>query len=401
MQKIKNNVVGSEKIEWRKLQWFQVKLKNLSESNLQKLKNSLKKGFISGFKATYLNDQLFILDGHNRQTAMTQLENEGFQFDDLLPVEIIDCGNSKKRAAEILLQINSHYAKITNEGLDEFVAEFDVDLSTINTDFELPDIDLDNFCFSENELTDEQLNDCPEIQEEAITQLGDLFLIDGKHRLLCGDCTLKENIEFLMDGKKADMVFTDPPYDIKNEDYAESIFLNTENSHIFVMHDDIGIIKYLKKSQLEFKRFYIADFTFSCPRGNDPYLRHILISQEVKGDFIKHQNMYDGFSSIIKIDYRGNLKDEKLHNHQKSIEFINKFINHFSKKNNIILDLFLGSGSTLIASEQNKRICYGTEIDEHYCDVILKRYKKLFPNADFRCLTNPDYNFNKLFENIN
>ena len=90
MQKIKNNVIGSEKIEWRKLQWLQGKLKNLSESNLQKLKNSLKKGFISGFKATYLNDQLFILDGHNRQTAMTQLENEGFQFDDLLPVEIID-----------------------------------------------------------------------------------------------------------------------------------------------------------------------------------------------------------------------------------------------------------------------------------------------------------------------
>jgi len=142
LQKIKNNVIGSEKIEWRKLQWFQGKLKNLSESNLQKLKNSLKKGFISGFKATYLNDQLFILDGHNRQTAMTQLENEGFQFDDLLPVEIIDCNNSKKRAAEILLQINSHYAKITNEGLDEFVAEFDVDLSTINTDFELPDIYL-------------------------------------------------------------------------------------------------------------------------------------------------------------------------------------------------------------------------------------------------------------------
>ena len=156
MQKIKNNVIGSEKIEWRKLQWFQGKLKNLSESNLQKLKNSLKKGFISGFKATYLNDQLFILDGHNRQTAMTQLENEGFQFDDLLPVEIIDCNNSKKRAAEILLQINSHYAKITNEGLDEFAAEFDVDLSTINTEFELPDIYLN---FDENYDTEFSLPD--------------------------------------------------------------------------------------------------------------------------------------------------------------------------------------------------------------------------------------------------
>ena len=66
MQKIKNNVIGSEKIEWRKLQWFQGKLKNLSESNLQKLKNSLKKGFISGFKATYLNDQLFILERKNK-----------------------------------------------------------------------------------------------------------------------------------------------------------------------------------------------------------------------------------------------------------------------------------------------------------------------------------------------
>ena len=192
MQKIKNNVIGSEKIEWRKLQWFQGKLKNLSESNLQKLKNSLKKGFISGFKATYLNDQLFILDGHNRQTAMTQLEKEGFQFDDLLPVEIIDCGNSKKRAAEILLQINSHYAKITNEGLDEFAAEFDVDLSTINTDFELPDID--------SFTADFNINDYLEKEEEKEKNINCKVIINvnsqDKQRLIEKLNLLKKEINF-------------------------------------------------------------------------------------------------------------------------------------------------------------------------------------------------------------
>ena len=123
---------------------------------------------------------------------MTQLENEGFQFDDLLPVEIIDCNNSKKRAAEILLQINSHYAKITNEGLDEFAAEFDVDLSTINTDFELPDID--------SFTADFNLNDYLEKEEEKEKNINCKVIIsvnsEYKQQLIEKLSLLKKEINF-------------------------------------------------------------------------------------------------------------------------------------------------------------------------------------------------------------
>ena len=91
-----------------------------------------------------------------------------------------------------------------------------------------------------------------------------------------------------------------------------------------------------------------------------------------------HKNMHDGFSSIIKMDYRFRLKDEKTdHKHQKSIQFIQKFIDHFSNEGFIVLDLFLGSGSTLIGSEKTNRKCYGMELDPKYCDVIIKRWQDL------------------------
>jgi DNA modification methylase len=126
-----------------------------------------------------------------------------------------------------------------------------------------------------------------------------------------------------------------------------------------------------------FDRFFIADFTFASPRGNDPYLRHILISHEKNGDAIAHQNMYDGLSSIIKMDYRGNLKDEKYHKHQKSIDFIQKFMKHYSIDNNVVMDLFVGSGATFVTAHQLKRKCYGMEIDEKYCQVVIDRMKQL------------------------
>jgi DNA modification methylase len=219
----------------------------------------------------------------------------------------------------------------------------------------------------------------PEGGVETNIVLGDLFEI-GEHRLLCGDSTDSDQVAKLMNGQKADMVFTDPPYDLENEDYHSNIYLFTENAHIFVMHDDKGIVNYLRLSNLEFSRFYVANFGFSSPRGNDPYLSHILISQEKNGKAIPHKNMHDGFRSIIPMEYRFRLKDDKTeHKHQKPIKFISTFIEHFTNNNAIILDLFLGSGSTMAASHQLKRKCYGMELDPKYCQVIVDRMKKLDP----------------------
>jgi DNA modification methylase len=181
----------------------------------------------------------------------------------------------------------------------------------------------------------------------------------------------------LVANDKIDMVFTDPPYDFDKDDKIASIIdLATHNSHIFIMHDDKGIVNYLRNSNFNFKRFFVLDIKIASPRGNDPYLRHILVSHEQKGDPIKHENQHDGLSSIIPINYRKNLKEERLHNHQKSIESITKFIKHYSKREQNILDLFGGSGSTLIACEQLERNCYMMELEPHNCDIIIKRFEE-------------------------
>jgi DNA modification methylase len=232
--------------------------------------------------------------------------------------------------------------------------------------------------------------------------LGDLIefeCTDGRaHRLICGDSTCSDSVSKLMNGEKADMAFTDPPYDLENENYHSNIYLFTENAHIFVMHDDKGIVNYLRLSNLEFSRFYVANFGFASSRGNDPYLSHILVSQEKNGKAIPHKNMHDGFRSIIKMEYRLRLKDDKTeHKHQKPIKFISTFIEHFSNNNAIILDLFLGSGSTMVAAHQLNRKCNGMELDPKYCQVIIDRMQKLDSTIKVK-INSKEYNYK--IENI-
>jgi DNA modification methylase len=299
-------------------------------------------------------------------------------------------GNMRLKACQEagLKEVWIEVANLTEQQKKEFTIKDNVGFGEWEWDMlanewdamELTDWGLDGFPFEDEVLEAEEDNfETPDEIETDIV-IGDLFQI-GEHRLLCGDSTDSDSVAKLMNGQKADMVFTDPPYDLENENYHSNIYLFTENAHIFVMHDDKGIVNYLRQSKLNFSRFYVANFGFSSPRGNDPYLSHILISQEKNGKAIPHKNLHDGFRSIIPMEYRFRLKDDKTeHKHQKPIKFIETFILHFSNDNSKILDLFLGSGSTMVASHQIKRKCYGMELDPKYCQVIIDRMKKLDPN---------------------
>ncbi|MBR2852829.1 MAG: ParB N-terminal domain-containing protein, partial [Clostridia bacterium] len=202
---------------------------------------------------------------------------------------------------------------------------------------------------------------------------GSLFRL-GNHRLMCGDATSSEMAAYLMGGQKADLVFTDPPYDLNESLYNHVLDENLENGHVFIMNDDVNTVRYLKNSTFKFEEFFVADFGFAALVNNRANLQHILVSHETKGEPFRPDISSDDFNSIIKMKYRGTLDDDRTgHFHQKSIAFIQLFIEKYAVRN--VLDIFGGSGSTLIACERSGKNCFMMEMEPSYCQMIIDRWE--------------------------
>lgn len=212
---------------------------------------------------------------------------------------------------------------------------------------------------------------------EIITDVkhGDLYRL-GNHYLLCGDCSNEDDMSKLMKDHIADTVFTDPPYDLDDYKYGETIDKYTDDANIFIMNSDIHCVEYLKQSNFEFVQFIIANFMFCLPRHNRPYLQHILVSHEIKGKPLHIRNIGKGLRSIINMKYRGFIKEDKtIHKHQKSVDFVKSILEHYADK--IVLDCFGGSGTTLIACESLGLQCFMVEIEPKFVQVIIDRWESL------------------------
>jgi site-specific DNA-methyltransferase (adenine-specific) len=230
-----------------------------------------------------------------------------------------------------------------------------------------------------------------------------------KHRLLCGDSTVITDVERLMQGEKADMVFTDPPYGMNlNTDwssaksnlkfYKEKGCQGQGNKYDKVIGDSVEydpsfIISYFDKANDIFlwggdyyaKRLDGGSWFVWDKRSNEGTdTEKVSQSDKMFGSCFElcwSKNRHK--REIARVKWAGIFGTEKepdkdksrKHPTQKPVELCIWFIDKFSKTNNIIADLFLGSGSTLIACEKLSRRCYGMEIDEHYCDVIIKRWE--------------------------
>ena len=241
--------------------------------------------------------------------------------------------------------------------------------------------------FDKEETTADGLIDDDEIPEakDSKVKRGDIWKL-GKHRIMCGDSTSLNDVEKLMNGEKANMVFTDPPYNvgfngrsgkfdvIKNDDLKEKDFNKFINEFANTLHIlDINI-KYIwcnwkfydvLKCKFNFNACIVwAKNVFGLGRGYRH--QHEFCLFEGKLD--------DGINN--ESDLWNIAKDSKyVHPTQKPIALAERaFGNHKSAIN--VLDLFLGSGSTLIAAEKLNRKCYGMELDEKYCDVIIERWEK-------------------------
>jgi len=257
-------------------------------------------------------------------------------------------------------------------------------------------------------------DDAPKAPEEPITKEGDLYIL-GNHRLLCGDSTNIEHVETLMNGKKADMVFTDPPYgcNIKGGANSSNLIAGDLTQVAIPFSFDLAVDRATKDD---------ARFYFCGSEGNislygklfDRFLhqlpRHLIW---MKNGFVMKPNNYHNQYEIIFFGYKpkggglnhwysGRTESEAsdiwvikrdpskgyLHPTQKPIELPERAITNSSPVNGLVYEPFGGSGSTLIACQKNNRGCYSMELDPKYCDVIVKRWEDFTGNKAKHVISN-------------
>jgi DNA modification methylase len=251
--------------------------------------------------------------------------------------------------------------------------------------------------------------DVPEGGIETDIVLGDLFEI-GEHRLLCGDSTDSDQVAKLMNGQKADMVFTDPPYNANYKSRGENELLRKGIKNDNMSSDDFEdfIQGFVSTCILNIKE---GASVYFCCNWKDSYPRFyfnlekagINISANIvwnKGsggmgwqdyryqyEFIiygflkgKAHKWFGGRTETDVWDIKRDNRTDYNHPTQKPIEISSRALKNSSEKNDLIMELFTGSGSTMVASHQLKRKCYGMELDPKYCQVIIDRMKKLDPS---------------------
>ena len=308
----------------------------------------------------------------------------------------------------VVVEMDEEKEKALNIALNKISGEWDKDkLALLISDLQGTDFDVSITGFEPAEIDalfkdtlkdgvkEDNFDVDAELQKPTVTRLGDVWTL-GRHRLVCGDSTKAETFDLLMAGKKANLVVTDPPYNvnyegsagkIKNDNMADEAFYNFllaafKNTEA-VMADDASIYVFHADTEgLNFRRafsdagFYLSGTCIwkkqSLELGRSPYQwQHepVLFGWKKKG---KHQ-WYTGRkeSTIWEFD-----KPKKNGDHptMKPIPLLAYPIMNSSMSNTLVLDPFGGSGSTLIACEQTDRSCFTIELDEKFCDVIVKRY---------------------------
>jgi len=324
-----------------------------------------------------LDKKNFIIVGHGRYEAAKLLELKD------VPTIVVD-----------LTEEQANAYRLADNKLNESEWDMKLVIDELKT-LSLPMLELTGF--------DKDLLISPDAKDDIIpenvparSKLGDLYEL-GSHRVLAGDSTQQEAVSRLMDGKKADMVFTDPPYGMNlDTDYISQYKGESKKA----LTDNLVARKYEKivGDDKPFDAKLFIDLFSYCKEqfwfGADYYMRTI----EDNGSWIVwdktggHESLDNvGFASnfelcwsrkkhkrdiarITRKGIAGHNDGKRVHPTMKPIALCCWFVQKFSKENELIVDLFLGSGSTLIACEKTGRICYGMELDPKYCDVIVQRY---------------------------
>ena len=375
-----------EKIEINKLKPATYNPRQISTKQYKDLKSSVEKfGLVDPI---ITNKDFTIIGGHQRYKICKELKHK--------EIDCVVLDLSKEEERELNIRLNKNTGDFD---MDILANEFDID-ELVDWGFKHIDLDINIDKITEGNTEDDHI---PEVKESRV-KLGDVWKL-GKHRLMCGDSTKESDVEKLMNGEKADMVFTDPPYGV-----------NYEGGHNKEKR------KKIKNDKLEgddlsdlFKNSIITSFIYTkdtCPfyiwfasgKSIETFkglsetgisVRAIICWYKIKsglGAFMaqyipNYEPCIYGHKEGKSIKWYGatdektvwelqNDNKNRLHPTQKPIALVERAINNSSQANDILLDLFLGSGSTLIACEKTNRICYGMELDTKYCDVIIERWEQ-------------------------
>lgn len=333
-----------------------------------------------------------ICEGHGRWMALKEL---GYKEVDCIRLDHL----TDKERKEYTI-VHNKTTMDTGFDLDVLLPELE------ELDF-LSDFDFDFGIEDDAEETDIVEDEAPEVDEDAepIAKLGDIWQL-GRHRLMCGDSTDKETVELLMGGKKADMVFTDPPYGMNlDTDYSSmksEIFKGGiggkkyDAGKVDEFHPEMinAVLSISAKEVFMWGADYFAEL---LPNKNDG--SWIVWDKRANGnnddaEDCSSDKMYGSCfelcwskqkhkRDIARVKWAGIFgmssqdQNKRFHPTQKPLELCGWFLKRYSKENENIIDLFGGSGSTLIACEQLDRNCFMMELDPKYCDVILQRYINL------------------------
>lgn len=393
--------------------------KEHDEKQTQQIAKSIER---FGFNAPVLLDENSeIIAGHGRFKAAKLLGLK--QIPVIYLLHLNEAEKKAYRIADNKLTENGKWntdlLKLEFIEIEKLALNFEEGLDLDITGFDFPEIDILMQDASQNSSADEKLNTLPFIpDDEIISRQGDIWTL-GKHRIICGDSLQKETFAKLCDSVLADMVFSDPPYNvcvknivgqgkIKHEEFAfasgemnEIEFINFLQQSMQHMADfsKNGSVHYLC---MDWRHVYeimsasrsvyekMLNLVIWCKQngGMGSFYRSqhelIFVFQKGKGSHTNNIELgkhgryrtnvwhYAGVNSFGR-----NQSNLKMHPTVKPVELVADAILDASKRGQIVLDSFLGSGSTLIAAEKTGRICYGIEYEPRYIDTIIRRYHEL------------------------
>lgn len=317
-----------------------------------------------------IDENNIILGGNMRFKALKEIGYKEVPDDWIKRAD--DLSNDQKR--EFIIKDNVGFGEWDFDILSN---EWDVD------QLEQWGMDIDNI---EMDDITKVVEDDFEVPEEIQTDIvyGDTIEI-GNHRLMCGDSTNSDDVEKLMNGEKADMVFTDPPYGMNAVSKSGVLSKNYKNdilgdNNTNTAKDSFNLIYSIFSDSLHI--WFGANYYSSCLPDSECWI--VWDKNNGQSDQTDCELAWTNARSVVRQFTKASEKINRVHPTQKPCELVSWCISKFKKDTKLIFDAFLGSGSTMVASHQLNRKCYGMELDPKYCQVIIDRMLNLEPNINIK-----------------